>query len=84
MLTTIYKIVDLRDKDGNKKENKYVFKRWMIKGVIVGGRACLINLDEEGKILLTSNVEEIRIFENEINLITQNFIYHIKPFVQGV
>lgn len=84
MLTTVYKIVDLRDKDGNKKENKYTFKRWMIKGAIVSGRACLINIYEEEKILLTSNVEEIRIFENEINLITQNSIYHLKPFVQGV
>lgn len=84
MLTTIYKIESVYDKKGNKKENKYRLDRWFIKGVFIGGRAFLINLDDDNKTLLTSEVEDIKILDNAITITTYDFVYHLKPYVQGV
>lgn len=83
-MTTIYKIVNaLSFRKGDITDN-YINKRWLIKGAFVGQRACLIDVDaEEGEsVFLTSNVKEIRIFDNMIEIITYDAIYQLKPFVQ--
>lgn len=85
MMTTIYKIESVTDREGNEKDNQYRLDRWKIYLMDIGRSAILIDLDNNmGRNLQTSKVEEIKIIDNSIIFTTRNSVYTLRPYAQGV
>lgn len=80
----IYRIINVYDKNGNKKElpHNEQSKRWMIEGAYVGNIAILIEVDSPYRTFFTSKVEDISIYENTIRITTKNYVYWLKPYVE--
>ena len=84
MLAPIYKIEHVYDRDENRKFNKYPQERWFIKCISIGVGAVLCDVDNVDRVFRTSKVEDIKVLDNAIKLVTQNSVYWLNPYAEGV
>lgn len=78
-----YQIESTTDRDGNKKDipNEWKLRQYFIHSMLEGRSAFLI--DENEKVLQTSVVEQIFLWENGIQLTTMNTVYYLRPYLVG-
>ena len=84
MLHTVYKIDKIYEEDEKtEKENPHRLKRFVFHSALVGGRAVLHDVDNDGS-LVTSTVIQIQVMTENIKVTTANSVYWFKACVEGI
>ena len=87
MLEVRYKIVEITDLEGNKKEDELglMERQYYIQHLSEGSRGILVSDDRTGEHVRTSPVQSIRFWENCIRLATKNTLYSLEStIIEGV